>query len=165
MLRTGTHDAPATSATVRELADKFITFLETAEPPAGLFAPDVFCDLTVPLWRLQAQGLTGRRVLRWVDGRPGGRRHHRQELIAGFARARAAGDTAGMTAAARHRAHRRGLPLRPRSRPPGQLAAQPRGRGRRRSRIRNGVGGPGGKPRTRCWPPGASGNPAARVGS
>jgi hypothetical protein len=59
----------------------------------------------------------------------------------------------------------RGVPLRPRSRPPGPLAAQPRGRGRRRSRIRSRVGGPGGKPRTRCWPPGASGNPAARVGS
>ena len=44
MLRTGTDDAPATSATVRELADKFVTFLDTGEPPAGLFAPDVFCD-------------------------------------------------------------------------------------------------------------------------
>ena len=53
----------------------------------------------------------------------------------------------------------------PDPRPPGQLAAQARSRGRRRSRIRNGVGDPGGKPRTRCWPPGASGNPAARDGS
>jgi hypothetical protein len=43
-------------AGVRELAGKFVTFLETGEAPAGLFAPDVFCDLTLPTWRLQAQG-------------------------------------------------------------------------------------------------------------
>lgn len=69
MLRTDTHDAPlagnpATSAAVRELADKFVTFLETGEPPAGLFAPDLFCDLTVPLWRLQAQGAEASVALR-----------------------------------------------------------------------------------------------------
>src|SRR5690348_5208796 len=64
MLHTGTHDAPATAAAVRELAGKFVTFLETGEPPAGLFAPDVFCDLTVPLWRLQVQGIEASVALR-----------------------------------------------------------------------------------------------------
>jgi hypothetical protein len=43
--------------TVRVLADKLVTFLETGAPPDGLFTPDVFCDFTVPQWRLQAQGI------------------------------------------------------------------------------------------------------------
>ncbi|MDT4926081.1 MAG: hypothetical protein QOG01_3794 [Pseudonocardiales bacterium] len=38
----------------RELADKFIEYLETGTAPEGLFAPDVFVDFTMPLWRLQA---------------------------------------------------------------------------------------------------------------
>jgi hypothetical protein len=38
----------------RELADKFIEYLETGTAPAGMFAPDVFVDFTMPLWRLQA---------------------------------------------------------------------------------------------------------------
>jgi hypothetical protein len=41
----------------RELAAKFIAFLETGEPPAGLFSPDLFLDFTMPQWRLQAQGV------------------------------------------------------------------------------------------------------------
>jgi hypothetical protein len=41
-------------ATARVLADKLIAFLETGELPAGLFAPDLFLDFTLPLWRLQA---------------------------------------------------------------------------------------------------------------
>jgi hypothetical protein len=41
---------------VRELADDLIAFLETGEPPEGLFAPRVFFDVTVPHWRLQAEG-------------------------------------------------------------------------------------------------------------
>src|SRR5215471_18455958 len=36
---------------------RFIRFLETGMPPDGLFAADVFCDFTMPRWRLQAQGL------------------------------------------------------------------------------------------------------------
>ncbi|MGE5131993.1 MAG: hypothetical protein ACM32E_03675 [Gemmatimonadota bacterium] len=43
-------------ATARELASQLIAFLETGTPPAGLFTPDVFCDFTMPQWRLQAQG-------------------------------------------------------------------------------------------------------------
>jgi hypothetical protein len=38
------------------LAEKFITFLESNEAPEGLLAPDVFCDFTMPTWRLQASG-------------------------------------------------------------------------------------------------------------
>ena len=43
--------------TARDLADKVITFLETGIVPDGLFAPDVFLDFTMPLWRVQAQGI------------------------------------------------------------------------------------------------------------
>jgi hypothetical protein len=40
----------------RRLAHEFIAFLETGETSEGLFAPDVFFDVTVPQWRLQAEG-------------------------------------------------------------------------------------------------------------
>ena len=40
----------------RELAAKLIAFLETGEPPEGLFTADAFCDFTMPQWRLQFQG-------------------------------------------------------------------------------------------------------------
>jgi hypothetical protein len=32
---------------------KFVRYLETAEAPADLFAPDLFADVTFPHWRLQ----------------------------------------------------------------------------------------------------------------
>jgi hypothetical protein len=35
---------------------RLIEFLETGEVPDGLFADDVFCDFTMPRWRLQARG-------------------------------------------------------------------------------------------------------------
>ncbi|MCW2856839.1 MAG: hypothetical protein JWR52_2454 [Marmoricola sp.] len=35
-----------------------ITYLETGVAPDGLFAPDVFLDATLPLWRLQADNAT-----------------------------------------------------------------------------------------------------------
>ena len=47
--------AAVDEATACSLADQFVAFLETGEPPAGLFHPDVFCDFTLPLWRFQAQ--------------------------------------------------------------------------------------------------------------
>ncbi|TDU04827.1 hypothetical protein EDD99_3303 [Streptomyces sp. 846.5] len=43
--------------TAKELAGKFVTFLETGDPPDGLFQPDVFLDFTLPQWRLQASGV------------------------------------------------------------------------------------------------------------
>jgi hypothetical protein len=41
----------------RELAAKFIAFLETGTAPEGLFTVEAFCDFTMPQWRLQAQGI------------------------------------------------------------------------------------------------------------
>jgi hypothetical protein len=38
------------------LAEKLVAFVETGQPPAGLFRDDVFCDFTMPRWRLQAVG-------------------------------------------------------------------------------------------------------------
>src|SRR5437763_7111878 len=51
--------AMAIDSPARELAEKLVTFFETGEAPDGLFAPDVFCDLTVPHWRLQSEGPEG----------------------------------------------------------------------------------------------------------
>lgn len=67
--------------TVRVLADKFVTFLETGTPPDGLFTPDVFCDFTVPQWRLQAQGIEDCVRLRKA-GHPGPSRVPRTRLDA-----------------------------------------------------------------------------------
>jgi hypothetical protein len=41
---------------VRARADEFIAYLETGRAAPGLYAPDVFLDLTLPRWRLQAEG-------------------------------------------------------------------------------------------------------------
>ena len=51
-------------------AAKFVHFLETGDVPEGLFTADVFCDFTVPQWRLQAQGLEETVALR-KQGHPG----------------------------------------------------------------------------------------------
>jgi hypothetical protein len=40
----------------RDVAGKLVAFLETGTAPEGLFAPDAFCDFTMPHWRLQARG-------------------------------------------------------------------------------------------------------------
>ena len=45
-----TRAGPDTSAAVANL----IRFLETGSVPDGLFAPDVFSDLSLPHWRIQA---------------------------------------------------------------------------------------------------------------
>jgi hypothetical protein len=37
----------------RKLADQFVEFLETGVAAEGLFAPDMFLDFTMPLWRIQ----------------------------------------------------------------------------------------------------------------
>lgn len=46
------------------IAQRFIRYLETGEPLPGLFAEDVFCDFTMPRWRLQAQGIQATLALR-----------------------------------------------------------------------------------------------------
>jgi hypothetical protein len=48
--------ATASDPATRRLARDLIAFLETGEPAEDLFAADVFFDVTVPHWRLQAQG-------------------------------------------------------------------------------------------------------------
>jgi hypothetical protein len=53
-----------------DLAGLFIEFLETGTVPEGLFTPDVFCDFTMPTWRLQAEGIDGVLALRKA-GHPG----------------------------------------------------------------------------------------------
>jgi hypothetical protein len=52
------------------LATSFIEFLETGTVPEGLFASNVFCDFTMPKWRLQAAGIDGVVALRKA-GHPG----------------------------------------------------------------------------------------------
>ena len=55
--RDGELDAElAPHSRVRQLANDLVAFLETGQAPDGLFAPNVFFDVTVPHWRLQAQG-------------------------------------------------------------------------------------------------------------
>ncbi|PBC76212.1 hypothetical protein BX265_0917 [Streptomyces sp. TLI_235] len=61
---TTTTAAAPDEETVRRLAALLVDFLQTGVPPQGLFTPDVFCDLTVPQWRLQAAGPDGVAALR-----------------------------------------------------------------------------------------------------
>jgi hypothetical protein len=68
-------------STAQELADKFITFLETGTAPQGLFTPEVFVDFTMPQWRLQAQGIHDAVALR-RGGHPGPSRVPRSRLDA-----------------------------------------------------------------------------------
>ena len=59
-----------TEQEVTTLAGRFIVFLETGTVPDGLFAPNVFCDFTLPKWRLQSEGIDGLVGLRKA-GHPG----------------------------------------------------------------------------------------------
>ncbi|GAA0686058.1 hypothetical protein GCM10010193_44900 [Kitasatospora atroaurantiaca] len=67
------------AAQAKELADRLVEFLETGTPPEGLFAPEVFTDLTVPLWRRQAAGVGGLVALRH-EGHPSPGRVPRRRL-------------------------------------------------------------------------------------
>ena len=66
------------NGSLRALAASFLVFLESGEPPPGLFAPEVFCDFTMPRWRLQAEGAEAAVALR-RHGHPAPGRvpHHR----------------------------------------------------------------------------------------
>ena len=64
-----------------ELAGKFVSFLETGKLPAGTFTADMFCDFTMPQWRLQAQGSDNVVALR-LAGHPGPGRVPRSRLDA-----------------------------------------------------------------------------------
>lgn len=55
--------------TTAELAAALVRFLETGAADPGLFAPDAFCDLTLPTWRLQGAGRAATVALR-TDNHP-----------------------------------------------------------------------------------------------
>jgi len=57
-------------AVARDLAGKLIIFMESGSAPEGAFTTDVFCDFTMPQWRLQAQGIEDVTALRKA-GHPG----------------------------------------------------------------------------------------------
>jgi len=62
--------AVETPATVRDVADLFVAYLETGTATRGLFDDEVFVDLTMPTWRVQAQGVEDSLSLR-SGGHPG----------------------------------------------------------------------------------------------
>lgn len=53
-----------TSADATTAVANLIRFLETGVAPAGLFAPDVFADVTLPQWRLQSDTAEGLAAIR-----------------------------------------------------------------------------------------------------
>ena len=61
---TAVHEVPALEGGMADLAQALITWLETGVRPQDVFAPDVFTDLTLPQWRLQAEGAEGAFLLR-----------------------------------------------------------------------------------------------------
>ena len=77
---------PAVPERTRALADQLIAFLETGQAPQGLFAPDVFCDFTMPRWRLQASGVPDVVALRMAGHPSPGRvpRHRLDPTPTGF---------------------------------------------------------------------------------
>ena len=64
-MSTAMANRPDTTTTVAE----FIRFLETGVAPDGLFAPDVFADVTLPHWRVQADTAEGLLAIR-KEGHP-----------------------------------------------------------------------------------------------
>lgn len=61
---TAVHEVPALEGGMADLAQALVTWLETGVRPQDVFAPDVFTDLTLPQWRLQAEGAEGAFLLR-----------------------------------------------------------------------------------------------------
>ena len=54
---TAVQTLPAVDGGLADLAQELVTWLETGVRPEGVFTQDVFADLTVPHWRVQAQGV------------------------------------------------------------------------------------------------------------
>jgi hypothetical protein len=48
--------APVLDAVASDLAQQLVTWLETGVRPDAMFADEVFADLSLPHWRVQAQG-------------------------------------------------------------------------------------------------------------
>ena len=65
-MSTATETRPDATTAVATL----IRFLETGEAAEGLFAPDIFADVTFPLWREQADTAEGLVAIR-RQGHPG----------------------------------------------------------------------------------------------
>ena len=78
--------AIALDSTLHRLATDLITFLETGAASEGLFAPDVFFDVSVPHWRVQALGRDEAVGLRLSQHPAPGRvvRHRLDETSTGF---------------------------------------------------------------------------------
>jgi hypothetical protein len=47
---------PALDGKLSDLAHQFVSWLETGVRPKGMFADDVLADLSLPQWRVQAEG-------------------------------------------------------------------------------------------------------------
>ena len=48
----------------RDVAERFVRYLESGIADEDLFTADVFCDFTLPRWRLQAEGREAALALR-----------------------------------------------------------------------------------------------------
>ncbi len=66
-------------ATRTQAAQRLVQFLETGQAHRELFTPDVFCDFTMPRWRLQAENAEGLIALR-KRGHPGPGRVERSRI-------------------------------------------------------------------------------------
>ena len=49
-------ETPIDGAIVARLSDRFADVFQTLEAGEGVFSPDVFFDLNMPVWRFQLQG-------------------------------------------------------------------------------------------------------------
>jgi len=78
--------AIALDSRLHRLATDLIAFLETGDARTGLFAPDVFFDVTVPHWRVQALGRDEAIALRLAQHPAPGRvvRFRLDETTTGF---------------------------------------------------------------------------------
>ncbi len=68
-------------ATVRASVDRFVAFLETGASE-GLFAADVFADISLPHWRLQVRGATEMIAAKTSLHPPAGRTRVEKVLVA-----------------------------------------------------------------------------------
>lgn len=53
---TALEQVPALAGGTADLAQEVVTWLETGVRPEEMFAADVFADLSLPHWRIQAEG-------------------------------------------------------------------------------------------------------------
>ncbi len=70
---------PVVEGGLADLAAALVTWLETGDRPEGMFADDVFADLSLPHWRVQAADADGAFRLR-EDSHPAPGRVHVEAL-------------------------------------------------------------------------------------